>query len=219
MKKIFEYFLELILPQSDGLRKLETMRAEDLRRAAARSRAAALDDLPARTFVLFDYKQPLVREAIWELKYRGNKKVAKLLSECLYEEIAEELTDRKLSENFDRPILIPVPLSKKRLQKRGWNQCELLSDALHTIDNGNFFEVRKDILIKVRDTDSQTKKNRAARLENLKDCFAVPLPEKIAGRNIILLDDVTTTGATLEEARRTLVASGARKILTVAIAH
>lgn len=216
--KILEYILDLILPRPQNVRVLEAMSPEKFRTA---TRGSGINDAstPENTITVFDYKNPLVRQAIWELKYRGNSKVAVLLAQCLHEELAEELAERKAALNFSAPILIPVPLSKKRLRERGFNQCELLADALETVDGGNFFEVRRDLLIKVRDTESQTKKNRTARLKNLENCFAVKTPTEISGRNIILLDDVITTGATVDEARRTLKRAGARKVLCVAVAH
>ena len=217
-KKILEYTLELILPRSKNVRMLEEMTPERFR-AVLTHRAAPDLTVPENALIVFDYKHPLVRQAIWELKYRGNKKITRLLAECLYEELVEELTERKSFENFEKPFLIPIPLSKKRLLERGFNQCELLVNALETLDGRNFFELRRDLLIKIRETESQTKKNRAKRLENLKECFSVPEPEQITGRNVILIDDVTTTGATFEEARRTLKRAGVRKILCVAIAH
>ncbi len=215
MKKFFEYILELLLPRPEAVRNVEAMRPEDLRRRAPRAR----QNLPPDTLALFDYGNPLMRQAIWELKYRGNKKIAKLLADCLYEELAEELFERKSFEAFVRPLLIPMPLSKGRERQRDFNQCELLAAALEERGGGHFFEVGRDLLIKVRETESQTKKNRAERLKNLSGCFALSQPEKVSGRNIILLDDVTTTGATFEEARKTLAQAGARKILAVAAAH
>src|SRR3989344_7136086 len=217
MKKFLEYVLDFILPRSKNVRILEDMTPEKFRAAVAGSSGS--DPAPKNALAVFDYKHPLVRQAVWELKYRGNKKITRLLAERIHEELVEELTERKSFENFEKPFLIPIPLSKKRLLERGFNQCELLVNALETLDGRNFFELRRDLLIKIRETESQTKKNRAKRLENLKECFSVPEPEQITGRNVILIEDVTTTGATFEEARRTLKRAGVRKILCVAIAH
>jgi ComF family protein len=216
MKKFIENLLDFLLPRSKMVQDIETITAEELRKRTPRSAG----NLPSDTLALFDYKSPLIRQAIWELKYRGNKKVARLLAECLYEELVEEIVDRNSFGNFLEPILIPIPLSKARERERGWNQTEILASAL--LERGgsrNFFEVNRNILVKIKDTESQTKKNRAERLENLQGCFHVRSPEIIAGRNIILLDDVTTTGATFEEARKTLAQAGARKVLSVALAH
>lgn len=218
MKNFFNYLLEILLPRSESTKRLEEMSAGEFWEVT-RTRATS----PSPSFLgptfLFDYRQPLVRQAIWELKYRGNKKITRLLAQCLYEELAEELSEKTVFENLGKPLLIPIPLSKKRRQERGFNQCELLANELEAIDTGNFFEVSLGTLIKIRDTESQTKKGRTARLENLKNCFAIPIPPKIAGRSVILLDDVTTTGATFEEAKRTIISAGAKKVFEIAVAH
>ncbi|MBI2476470.1 MAG: ComF family protein [Candidatus Taylorbacteria bacterium] len=214
-KQLFECLLELLLPRSRAVREIEAMSPADWRRRAGR----AAGHLPPDTLALFDYGNKLTRQAIWELKYRGNKKITTLLADCLYEELAEELSLRKAFENFERPLLIPMPLSGKRQRQRGFNQSQFLAAALLERGGGRFFEAAREVLVKVKDTESQTKKNRAERLKNLSGCFAVRSPAKIAGRNVILLDDVTTTGATFEEARKTLARAGAGKILAVAVAH
>jgi len=123
MKKILEYVLEFLLPRSNALRDIEAMKPEDMRVVAP----PANTNLPPDTIALFDYQNSLVRQAIWELKYRGNKKVARLLANCLYEELVEELSERKTFEMFEKPLLIPIPLSKRRERERGFNQCELLA--------------------------------------------------------------------------------------------
>jgi len=216
VQKIFEKLLDFILPRAKDVRALESLSPSELRIKAP----VAHGNLPKDTLALFDYKSHLVRQAIWELKYRGNKKVASLLAECLLEDLAEELAERKAFDDFTDPILIPIPISKKRRRERGWNQTEILATVLSERGGSpSFFETNFGILAKIKDTESQTKKNRAERLENLRACFKINLPERIAGRNIILLDDVVTTGATFEEARRTLIDAGARKVLAIAVAH
>ena len=167
---------------------------------------------------LFDYHDPLVRTAIWELKYRGNRAIATLLAEVLFDELIAELSEREIFENFTQPLLIPIPLFKKRRRERGFNQCEILLDKLAKLDKGKIFEIRKNILIKIKNTSNQTKADsRASRLKNLRGAFAVS--ESPLDRNIIIIDDVTTTGATLSEAQKTLRHAGAKKVLGFALAH
>jgi predicted amidophosphoribosyltransferase len=164
-RKFFTFLLDLLIPRGENLKRLEAMTPAEFRELATQGVSALSEKSPTDAIILFDYKNSLVRQAIWELKYRGNRKIVKLLAECLYEYLVEELTERKTFENFKSPILIPVPLSKKREHERGFNQCELLARALEKHDLGkNFFEVRTDILIKTKDTESQTRKksNRTA---------------------------------------------------------
>ncbi|HEY4495835.1 MAG TPA: hypothetical protein VJC04_00550, partial [Candidatus Paceibacterota bacterium] len=133
-----------------------------------------------------------------------------------------ELSELEIFENFTQPLIIPVPLSSKRRRERGFNQCEILLDELTKLDTGNIFEINKNLLIKIKDTSSQTKTDsRASRLKNLRGAFAVSEDSGAgaAGRNIIVIDDVTTTGATLSEAIKTLRRDGARKVLGIALAH
>jgi len=215
MRKMIEGLLEFLLPRSETVKELETLTSEKLKTKVPKAPPILLPN----TLAVFDYKNPLIKQAIWELKYRGNKKMATVLAECVFDELAEEIAEKNSLESFSEPILIPIPLSQKRKRERGWNQTEILALSLLQCGGANFFEVKNDILTKNRDTESQTKMNRVERLKNLCGCFEIKSPEKIAGQNIILLDDVSTTGATFEEARQTLMRAGVKKILAVAIAH
>ena len=79
MQKIFEKLLELILPQAKSVQEIENLTPAELLKRAGRAQG----NLPKDTLAIFDYKNPLMRQAIWELKYRGNKKIAALLADCL----------------------------------------------------------------------------------------------------------------------------------------
>lgn len=167
---------------------------------------------------LFSYRDPLVRQAIWELKYRGNKKIAKLLAEALCDELLAFLEEYAPLANFIEPLLIPIPLSRKRESERGFNQCRLLAEEITELDGGRNFTL-SSALRKIKDTQSQTKQNtRAKRLENLDGCFEAD-NAVVVGRNIILIDDVATTGATIEEAKRALRKAGAKKVIAFTVAH
>ncbi len=171
-------------------------------------------------FPLFDYRHPPVKKAIWLLKYKGRKKIAGAFADAMYGRIIEELSELKIMENFGSPILVPVPLSKKRLRERGFNQAELLCTEILRLDQNNYLSLKKYVLVKSGDTEHQARiKNRAERLKNLAGTFTVRGIEAVKGRNIILIDDVTTTGATLSEAKKILKLSGARKVIAFTLAH
>jgi ComF family protein len=175
---------------------------------------------PNWIFSLFDYRHPPIKKAIWLLKYKGKKSMANVFIEVLHGRILEELSDLSIMENFREPILIPIPLASKRKRERGFNQAELICQKLVELDKNNNFKLKKNVLIKPKDTEHQAKiEDRAKRLKNILGSFAVKNPEKIKNRNIILIDDVATTGATLNEARRTLKQAGTRKIIAFTIAH
>ncbi|MFA6536156.1 MAG: phosphoribosyltransferase family protein [Candidatus Paceibacterota bacterium] len=207
--------ISFIFPPEPLVAELEATSPIELRKIASRVL------LPPADFInsCFDYHTPLIRQAIWELKYRGNPKVASLLGKILSEEITAELAEKSIFEKFNSPLLIPIPLSKKRRQERGFNQSELLAEEIIKNDSQKILMLDTKSFIKTKDTSPQTKISREQRLKNLADCFEVARPEAVRGRNIILIDDVSTTGATLKEARRTLLASGAKSIIAFTLAH
>lgn len=169
---------------------------------------------------LYDYRYPPIKKAIGFLKYKGKKKLADVFAEAMYSRILEELSDLSVMENFNNAILIPIPLSGKRRRERGFNQAELICGALVKLDENKNFKLEKNILIKPRETKHQAHiENRGERLKNIIGSFAVKNSERITGRNIILIDDVTTTGATLSEAKKVLKQAGARKVIAFTVAH
>ena len=171
-------------------------------------------------FTIFDYRNPLIKQAIWKLKYRNKKEIAIDLAQTIYDRLLEELSELQIMENFVNPILIPIPLHKKRLRERGYNQAEIIAKEIIKNDIGNTFTLLTHVLYKIKDTESQMSiKDRKKRLKNLRGAFIVKNPEQVQKRNIILIDDVTTTGATLNEAKKVLEKAGARKVIGFTVAH
>ena len=165
-------------------------------------------DLPLLrgVFAASNYSDPVLRKTIWLLKYKKVKNAALPLARLL----RQRVWDKIKKENA---LVVPVPLSKKRLRQRGFNQSELI--ARHLSDN-----VRIDILYKTIHTKSQVSiKNKEKRLANLAGSFAVKNLEAIRGRNVILIDDVCTTGATIKEAMKTLRKAGVKKIIAAVVAR
>jgi len=153
------------------------------------------------------------------LKYRERTILAKVFSKFLYEHILDELNDIQIFGSTEKPLLIPIPLSKKGFHKRGYNQCLLIAKHLSFIDD-SYFELTKSVLYKTRNTKNQMEiKDKKKRLQNLHGCFEVKNSECVVGRNIILIDDVVTTGATLIEAKKVLKKAGAKKVIAFTIAH
>ncbi|MFH1402175.1 MAG: hypothetical protein ABIG87_00940 [Patescibacteria group bacterium] len=215
-KKICGIVLNIIIPLKYSEQRLNKMTAEKFL-----SLTEPAEIPPAKnTIAIVNYRNKFVKEAVWALKFKNNYRVATLFAEIIYDTLIEELADLKLSANFNNPILIAIPMTKRKIKKRGYNQAELIAQKIAQIDGENFFEYRKHILKKIKNTAQQSRvPNKKERLENLKGCFKVINPSAIKNRNIILLDDVTTTGATLTEASQTLRLAGARQILCVAFAH
>lgn len=167
---------------------------------------------------VFQYKDKNIRRLLWALKYRGGSDVARICAQILYEAVCAELWDLALFGGFEKPLVIPIPLSAKRLRERGFNQAELIAREVTRLGEG--FELCTSVLEKHRETKPQaTIKNRAERLQNVTGCFRISHPEKIAERNILLIDDIYTTGGTMLEARKVLEQAGARKVIACAVAH
>lgn len=174
-------------------------------------------------FPMYDYRHGVLKKTIWLLKYKGKKHLAKVFAEVLYGRILEELADLSVLENFNNVLLIPIPLSPKRYRDRGFNQSELICRELIKLDRDVNLRLERNILIKPEDTLHQAQiENRNERIRNVVGSFAIRNEESkklLEGKNIILIDDITTTGATLNEAKKTLKKFGARKVIAFTIAH
>ena len=205
-------FVDFLFPK-----ELEVYSLEALSPAALVTKLPGASDLGADTVAIFSYADSRVRDLVWELKYRKNVKIAETIAVIIYDVIRHELAERALFDNFVNPLLIPMPMSDKRRADRGWNQTEVLCNELVKLDTDKIFEYSSSILSKSRHTESQTlTENKKQRLRNLENTMK---SESVRGKNIILIDDVTTTGASFAEARRALKEAGARKVLSVALAH
>lgn len=175
-------------------------------------------------FVAVGYHDPIVRGAIQKLKYEGYRAIAKPLARLIYERVMKKNLLPILGERD--VVLIPIPLSKKRFRERGFNQAELIAKALMSIilaENPVWdgkISLESNTLIKERHTESQVVvSSREERLRNLKNSMTLKNGDKIAGKDIIVIDDVATTGATAEEARRALREAKVKRIFTVAVAR
>lgn len=172
-----------------------------------------------KIFAACSYENPAVKKLLWHLKYRGKRKLAEILAEIIFQNI-KLFADHQLGNAVSKSILIPIPLSKKRLKQRGYNQAELIAKAL-SLKTG--IPVRNDILYKKFHTLSQVEtKTRKERTENLKGSFEVKFGDQVSelrpGLRILLVDDIITTGATLNEAAKTLKSAGFEKVIGIAAA-
>ncbi|MFZ2149833.1 MAG: phosphoribosyltransferase family protein [Minisyncoccia bacterium] len=222
--RFLDTILEIVFP---GKCLVCDKRGADLCFSCLSASPPALRESPAWIFPLFDYRHPPIKKSLWCLKYKGRKKLAGVFAEVIYDHIMEELSELSILQNFTEPILIPIPLSPGRCRERGFNQAELICKELIKIDTmRNIGETKgslrleENILIKPKDTEHQAHiKDRVLRLKNISGSFVVRVPTAIKDKNIILIDDILTTGATLGEAKKVLKLAGARKIIAFTIAH
>lgn len=196
---MWESLLDVIFGKSQAEQKIRALTKEDCIRAMS---PVTLDD---GSVSLFRYDDSLIREMVWALKYRRNRHVAELFATALSRYLE--------TEYLTTYIVTPIPLSPKRQAKRGFNQLDLVIACLPK-DTAN-----THLLVKTRETAPQTSLTRAERVQNLKGAFAVRDQSLVRNKNIVLIDDVTTTGTTLTEATRTLRASGAKSVRTIALAR
>lgn len=142
----------------------------------------------ATTFAYFT-ADGLLQHLLHRLKYSGKQEIGSYLGRCF----GQRLLDSGRITDID--IIIPVPLHKAKQAQRGYNQSLLIAQGMSEVLG---IPAADDLLIRVRDTKSQTKKTRTERVNNMTDAFEVKNKGALKGKHILLCDDVLTTGATLE---------------------
>ncbi|WP_299706315.1 ComF family protein [uncultured Pontibacter sp.] len=150
-----------------------------------------------------------VQRLLHKLKYKG----AQELGEHLGKRYGALLSDHQYAEHFD--LILPVPLHRLKLRRRGYNQSDGFAKGLA---GAMELEWSNRLLVRNIDTDSQTKKSRLDRWQNVESVFEVKSPEKVKGKRVLLVDDVLTTGATLEACAQALLNSGCEEVSVVTIA-
>lgn len=224
---ILNKVVDILLPKESEVSKLESLGVGGLFDSIPR--AGEFDFETEKIKAVFSYQNPLCRQAIWEIKYRANQKLIRDFSHILYDFILEELSDLKTLADFQTILLVPVPSSKDSVRAKGFNQCQLIIHELIKIAKErqqNNFLAFDNLLVKKINTSHQSKTHsRQERLENLKNTFTInqAVLEKnnldLNNNLVVLIDDVITTGATMNESFRALRVAGARKIVGFALAH
>lgn len=148
------------------------------------------------TAMLYFSKKEKVQNIMHNIKYNENIELANYIGRL----IAERLHNIPALE--DVSVLMPVPLHHHKLNLRGYNQSEKIAQGINKILQK---EISVKNLIRTENTDTQTKKNRTERWENVKNAFEIKKPELLQNKHILLIDDVITTGATLEACAQTLL--------------
>ena len=159
----------------------------------------------ARSVALYD---GMLKEAIHKFKFDGKRKIAPYLSRLLVAYL--QYGDIPIKE---LDVVIPVPLAKKREKQRGYNQSKLLAEGI-----ARHYSIPLDdaSLKKIKDITPQFELSRKERLQNIRGAFR---SSPIAGKNILLIDDIYTTGATAREAATALKAAGANNVYVLTLAR
>ena len=227
IESITSFITHLLFRTRPSEALVETLTAADLARLA-------------RYDGTLPYTDKRVRALVWEVKYYKDSRASKLAGEYVAQLLLAEASDM-----VGAPLLIPMPMHPKRRRERGHNQTEVLCESAlrslgiekssikkvlgspsaafrqpsgQTIFAPTFFYA-PDVLQRTRHTKPQQGLERHDRLKNLKDSMQVADPAKIKGRVCIVVDDVSTTGASFAEAKRALRAAGAAEVRCIALAQ
>jgi ComF family protein len=155
----------------------------------------------------FDYKN-LIRKYLLQFKFNNRPYLANFFTY----QILKSKKVNEILKNYD--IIIPVPMDKKKQSKRGYNQTELITKIISK--TGIIKE--ENILKKIKKTKTQSLLTPEERKQNIENAFCIKFKEKVKNKNIILFDDIYTTGATSNEISKILKEAGAKNILVLVIA-
>jgi len=158
---------------------------------------------------LFYRKGNQVQKILHYLKYNGGKEIGSFLGEIY----GAQLIENEKWKTID--MIIPIPLHPKKEKKRGYNQSELIAKGLSA---GMQIPYNTNLLIRTEFTETQTKKSRFHRWENVKEVFQLTDFESLKNKHILLCDDVLTTGATMEAAIQKLAAVPSIKVSIATLA-
>jgi ComF family protein len=157
----------------------------------------------------FGYYEGALREILQQYKYGGLRPLAGPLGDRLAQTLM-----RHRDSAWD--MVLPVPLHRNRERQRGFNQAGLLAVRVGKLCG---IPLGGRDCVRVRDTPPQTGLRAAERRKNVRGAFAVPRPERVRGRRVLLVDDVLTTGATADACARALLEAGARSVWVLTLAR
>ena len=194
-------------------------------------------DLPRGIYALFDYRDPLIKKALWNLKYGNVSELANIVAPQIHETILEILFEEYALIEVKNITLIPIPTSGDKSKKRSYNHAYKIAEAVvkYQNKNNNLKWKLLDPLIKIKKTERQAMvKGRNKRIKNIEGAFSVkkeflavdnlgvgPLkyPQSLENSFFIIIDDITTTGASINEAMRALKPLKPRHMFGITIAH
>jgi ComF family protein len=173
-------------------------------------------DRPFERAVAYGSYEGALRELVHLLKYNGIRPAANVLGRMLAEAVAG------LESSFEQPtvLVVPVPLFKGKKRQRGFNQAEMIAQAaLKAYPAARRLDLAADVLVRTRETHSQIGLTSHQRRENLRGAFQVARAQEVTGREVLLVDDVYTTGTTATECARVLRRAGASKVWIATVAR
>ena len=221
MKKVLHDFIDLVFPNCcpgcdqplvSGEEHLCTSCELDLPIYPANENilhyfAGRLELTEARAFMKF-YHGGIAQNLLHQIKYKGDQDLGEYLGKMFIQHLPKEAVYNNVE------VIVPVPLHKSKLRARGYNQSEVLARGMADILG---VTVDKSSIIRTKKSETQTKKNRADRWQNVTGIFEVT-SDNLQGKHVLLIDDVITTGATLEACGEVILTSGAASLSIGALA-
>jgi len=172
-------------------------------------------ELAGLYFALPYKEKTLTRKLIHQFKYKPYlKDLAKTLASIIIEHFV--LSGKNTNDIWENSVLVPVPMHKNKQKERGYNQSEELAKELSKVLK---IPVILNNLIKIKPTKPQMELKKAERAKNLENAFSIINPAELAGKKVFLVDDVYTTGSTMQECAKTLIRAGAKQVWGIAIAR
>jgi len=202
LRTLFLFLSDCLFPPCEDELRVRELSLEKLHRLLSIS-------IYKGVHILYIYRDPYIKSALWQLKYHDDRRVADLLGKMLRKILLDEIATPHL--------LLPIPLAPQRFRERGYNQVTRI--AIPAVHNHLSITIATHLLERRHHTSSQTRLGKHARRKNLAGAFQVSDPHQIQGVDILLLDDVVTTGSTLHHARVALMEAGAKSVTMIAIAH
>jgi competence protein ComFC len=213
LKSVSESVLDAVMPRRERAMRTSARAAEDIPLAPT-----VHDLLGVRITTLMDYQQTAVQDLVRSLKYDGSGHAAHLAAELLTDYLREEISSQKTFSQ-KKILIVPVPLHKSRARERGFNQIDVVLNALpQEFRDGTLATLSKDVLVRTRETKQQTRLSRSERLSNVAGAFALAENIDVKKSHVFLIDDVTTTGATLANSATPLRRAGA-EVSLIALAR
>jgi len=150
-----------------------------------------------------------IQEIIHQIKYKEEKNLGIFMGRLMGQKLSKIMAQQQID------YCIPMPLHPKKEYKRGYNQASLLCMGIQDVCAVEYHE---KVIVRIENTNSQTKKSRIERWNNVETIFSVQEKEKIIGKNILIVDDVITTGASTESCGQILLNNGANSVSIAGLA-
>lgn len=160
--------------------------------------------------LLYFRKKGIAQHLMHNLKYKNQQEIGAFLGDIF----SKNVLDLPIFNNID--VIIPMPLHKKRLHERGYNQVTTFCEAL---EKNLAIPIIDDVLVKSINLKSQIQKSKENRLETNKNVFSIEKAHKIEGKHILLIDDIFTTGATIEACAKEILKIKNTRISIVTMAY